>query len=468
MYKTLHKLLGLVLALSLALGLSPLKAVAATAAANQPTGGKLTVQNLESGDVVELFKVADITVNDDNTTTKAWVNGFNPGGDISTYTGGDDAKKHEIANAAATYAVGKTAVATATSTGASVEFSGLDAGLYFVKVGNPNNASIVYQSTLAPVNLTSGTDGSWSVATDNTISLKKTDITKPADGGDGDGEDRDNNDPANAGFTKTVSNAVDGTFAASVNTVKTGDFAYFRITVSVPKYYGATNRTFKVEDTLPTGVTFVSIENNTAGITATQAGSKVTFDLSSVLDDGKDGFSFIYKVQLNATELDTDGFVNSATITFSQNSYDDSLATTTPKTATINAANIKVTKKGEADALLQGATFELYSGDTKIATGTTGSDGTVTFDTLVGAGSYTLKETKAPATYTLAADTTVTVSAADADANTTVEVTVTDAKDALAGILPETGGTGTILLTILGVVIVALAITQYVRTRKEH
>lgn len=70
-------------------------------------------------------------------------------------------------------------------------------------------------------------------------------------------------------------------------------------------------------------------------------------------------------------------------------------------------------KKTDANTgkVLAGATFELISGSTVIATATTGADGVVTF-TNVPPGTYTIRESKAPEGYTLGEVTvqTVTVS----------------------------------------------------------
>lgn len=436
----------------------------AHAAVTQPTGGKLTVSNLTAGDVVDIYKLATMTVNDDNTVTNTWVPGFTTSTTIDAYQNANDSTKHTVANAAAQWATSQSALKTATATGTSVAFSNMDAGLYYVKVANPQNASIVYQSTLAPVNLKAGTDGNWTVATDAAIDLKKIDITQPSDNS-GSGS----SDPAHQGFAKQVSATENGTYASSINTLKTGDYAYFRISVSVPKYFGAEGRTFKVVDTLPAGVTYDSIVSNGDKVSVSADGQQLTFDLSQVLGSNVDGFSFVYKAKLTADAPVSTGFTDEAYVVFSPNSYDNSTTRTASTHTTINAANIKVVRADSGNNTpLAGATFELYSGTTKIATGSTNASGNIIFDTLVGAGTYTLKEIKAPARYGVAADTTVTITDEQATGNQTVTVDVTSAKNLLAGILPEAGGPGTIWLTIIGVLIVAGSIAGYVRTRQSH
>ena len=80
-----------------------------------------------------------------------------------------------------------------------------------------------------------------------------------------------------------------------------------------------------------------------------------------------------------------------------------------------NQCNIKLIKTDGTNNL-SGATFELYDGNTKVDSGTTGTDGTVTFTGLISGKTYQYKEVKAPSGYVLdgtprnvtCGDTTVT------------------------------------------------------------
>ncbi len=68
----------------------------------------------------------------------------------------------------------------------------------------------------------------------------------------------------------------------------------------------------------------------------------------------------------------------------------------------IQFGSIEINKKGnDTDKGLSGATYEVYDGDKKVATVTTGKDGKAKVDQLLGNKTYTIKEVKAPHGYTI-------------------------------------------------------------------
>lgn len=208
------------------------------------------------------------------------------------------------------------------------------------------------------------------------------------------------------------------------------------------------------------------------------------------------------------------------------NSEDDSTyATTDPVTTTVYTYGITLNKLGsdKGTTQLAGAKFNLYkaadyktngSNATVYGTLTTSNatDATNTFSKRVGDGTYTVVETSAPAGYTpvapfdvvintssdqaanpIAYSTSGTVSdssiygatAVYAQGTTTaatgaaltanpssdsvsynIAVDVTD-PTSNSGLLPGTGGTGTVALTILGLLIMAGAATAIVRNRRK-
>lgn len=147
-----------------------------------------------------------------------------------------------------------------------------------------------------------------------------------------------------------------------------------------------------------------------------------------------------------------------------------------------------LTKQGENETL-NGVIFELYKEDntTKIDTQTT-SNGSATFDGLA-AGTYYLKETKTASGYTLlanpikitisapAADTRATftydydgedkeaISQKDDNGNERFTFTVTNNKGFN---LPSTGGMGTYIFTIGGLVVMAGAVLLLVSSKKKR
>ncbi|WP_340391581.1 SpaA isopeptide-forming pilin-related protein [Macrococcoides caseolyticum] len=118
-------------------------------------------------------------------------------------------------------------------------------------------------------------------------------------------------------------------------------------------------------------------------------------------------------------------------------------------------------KTGNENELLPGAKFELRnSAGDLIDTLTTGTDGKILFKALP-LGSYTLKEIQAPSGYQLNSE----------PINITVEndekVTIKVANKSNSDILPNTGGTGTIFYTLLGMLIMGIAVWSRKKVSKS-
>ena len=132
-----------------------------------------------------------------------------------------------------------------------------------------------------------------------------------------------------------------------------------------------------------------------------------------------------------------------------------------------NIYQIKVTKRdGDNNVMLKGAEFQLRTTKNKlvvlkdengqsVSTVTTKSDGLAYFSGLP-AGNYLLEETKAPDGYKgLNGSLTVTIPD-DADAYSTINVDVDNFYDNSLT-LPQTGGMGTIIFTIVGIGLIVIA-----------
>ena len=116
---------------------------------------------------------------------------------------------------------------------------------------------------------------------------------------------------------------------------------------------------------------------------------------------------------------------------------------------------------------LPGAEFELYQKDAEgnviessIIKLTSGSDGYAIRDGL-DAGTYYLKETKAPEGY-VASDKELTVVISVKD--TTDHVVSVQFANAL---IPHTGGSGTVVYTVVGIAILAAAAVLFLISRKK-
>ena len=428
-----------VFAALLAVALVPSAALALDA-----NGGSLTVSNLKANDQVQLYKVASITVNNDNTLSKTWVNIDANGVTVPEYEGMTADQQKAFANTVASTITGDP-VATKNADGTSVTFSGLDAGLYYARVSNNADASVVYANTLIPVNVEPQSDGTWAYATAQNVSLKK----------------------SNVGITKAVS--ADGvTYADSTDGVSTNGTVYYKVEVTVPQYNDAPDRTFSLTDTLPDDITLNrdSVKVDNAAVTPAVNGQSFTVDLSGELaTKGGSTVTVTYTATLEGTTLVSGGRTNTATLTFSANSYGTDTKTTSD-TATVNNGGIKIIKvaKGDENKKLQGAEFKITVNNHDY-TATTNANGEATFPVALAAGNYTVTETVAPAGYSKVGDQTITVHADNTITSNTTQIA--DPVDSAAGLLPNTGGTGTIALTVAGVAVLAGAATVLVRNRKQ-
>lgn len=457
--------------------------------------GQFTVNGLKEGATVTYKRVVSTVVAKDGTAHTFWT-GVESVDGVDLANAKDQLNGNQV-NANKVAVAYQDADATGTATdGAesdekdgSVTVSGLKAGLYLVTVSDGDDATTVYQNTLIPVNPTADNDG-WNknFGKGETVAIKSsaTGLDKYI-----------YEDDADKDATKT-----------QIDTLSTNDTAKFRLDVTVPTYVeGATDRTFTITDTLVKD--YLDIANFDANGVTVDTGSK---DVTLEKGDAKDAkdYTVSYNEESGRLTVDftNDGLaklnkagitkvtvryaakviyktaardyqdVNGAVLTFSKNSVDDTTKTDDGKTQA-KFYGLKIVKIGENNkqTLLKGAVFDVYKGSVadanKVGTLNTDENGAANLDGqfVLGNGeTYVLKEIKAPAGYQLAADTTVTVSATGDKANVEagyVTATISDAKDTGFN-LPQTGGAGTVALTVAGVAIMGGAAVLLVRSRKEN
>ena len=319
------------------------------------------------------------------------------------------------------------------------------------------------------------------------------------------------------------------TKTADAETVEIGQVVTYTITGTIPDTTGYDSYVYKIKDTLTTGLDFVKNAQGTAqedtnysvtvqikdGASSTQNAvlsgddnRTMTLDLSQWIKNNQTSkgseFTVTYYAKVNANAVVTEK--NSASLEYGNDS--SNTTTTTPSEVKTPTYPLQIRKfaRGDEQNFLDGATFRLYptEGDAKADTnaiGVTGGNGNYTvdknsqnFDMVsakteielgmnlklngLAAGTYWLVETEAPDGYngvtapikitiTKSNDTNVdnwTISKGD----DVVEDKIIDIENSTGTILPGTGGMGTVLFTVVGVVLALLIGASFVISRRKR
>ena len=257
------------------------------------------------------------------------------------------------------------------------------------------------------------------------------------------------------------------------------DISYYLV-ATVPRYpTNATNTVYTIKDTLGSGLTFAGVNNisirdgsvtltNTNGIfkdssdntvgSASITGNNlvITFYTNYITNST---ITVEYKANFNTgAVLGELGNLNSATLTYSNDPYYTGTTTTTAVSVGAYTYGIEllVYDRDNMATLLSGVTFDVYSDSgltRKVGTITTGSDGVGTLRG-VAAGTYYLKNTKTATGYGLATTVSMSVKingSVDGTIDGYYKVKIPTIKVAT---LPFTGGLGTIIYTLVGLVVI--------------
>ena len=505
----LNKVFAIVAAFLLAVSFSLTSIFAAV-----PTG-KITVKNIENKATVYLYQIA--TVNWNDTTSQPvdpmyrWVNEVNAFIDDNKadYGAYNDDKGYVTNAFETTQALDEKTFLedlatrgelsnpkTAKSDGTDVIFDDVDAGLYLIVVDGVAGSKVEYQVTsvqLLPK--WNGNETAWQVS-DATVNVKS----------------------VPDGSTKEVTND---------DTVAIGDTVSYKITTSVPTYIeGATNKVFTVRDVLGKGLT---LQPNTikinesyrtdADATFTQGSNNdftLTFTENFINANQGKTVEITYDVTVNENAFETDALGNSAFVGTNDPTTGTDYEEEIPKVE-VYTYGIQVTKVATDGKKLTGAEFQLKKDESNVALTFIGSDGVYTYNPKgtvtnlvtngqgqiiikgIDLGNYTLTETKAPNGYVLPANPEVTINLVDNSStageakedgildtgsqasgdivytslqdNTSdniLEFGITNKTSDEAGFeLPNTGGMGTLIFTIGGILLMAGAVIYLVVSKKK-
>lgn len=314
------------------------------------------------------------------------------------------------------------------------------------------------------------------------------------------------------GTEKTADNETVGTNQVVKYTVKGAQVAKYDLTT-----YTEEKLKYWITDTLPKGLTFnEDIEvyngatfNDDTKLTLNEdytiakkgAGDKYTFkvELNGAQVTAQEGKSIyvVYSATATNPTIGNTGNTNSASTDYTNNPNGG--VYTSPKNNTVYSFEIKVEKTGDEkdennkNKKLAGAEFDLLDGNTVLGKGTSDNNGLVTFyavddkekELKLPEGEYYLKETKAPTGYSLLnSKVKVKISKKENSTGYNYEYKINNETENKSigenGIvtvpienkkgftLPSTGGMGTYIFTIGGLVVMAGAVLLLVSSKKKR
>lgn len=285
----------------------------------------------------------------------------------------------------------------------------------------------------------------------------------------------------------------------SQTTAKVGENVSFELTASVTGTKDEYLKSYVIHDSMSEGLDYVEVKSVKVDTTTLNASdytvnsddkTDITISLSQdYLNAAKAGTNNFYdssnvivelvgKLNANAVVGRTNGDDATAYANTVANYNKDSLTYTNKYDATDNKEGntvhvytfsvdiYKVDSTNEATKL-NGATFTLTKGS-DVFTETTANGGKATF-TGLKAGEYTLKETVAPNGYNLNnTEYTVTINADGTVTSAQYDATLNGVKIGdTPVVMPETGGQGTMIFTIVGISLIACAGLLFIVLKKR-
>ncbi len=497
------KLVTLILTALLVLSILPMNVFAAPRDVVEGSTASITVENAVKDDVLAAYKLINITYNSTtNTLAYEWssaaikdyfengtTNGTGTVYDVEKFaelSGNTEANQTALKKLLAglpKYIADESIAPASTQTVAAdktATFADLAMGEYFIR---PTSTTSVYQLMLQKVEPT--VSGNKYVIDDVTFTAKHKEVS--------------------------VDKAADKT------SVTKGEKVTYTITVDIPTYAtGAVDKSFYVSDRLPDGLTIDTdsikvqidgVDVDTAAYTLDKTANTTTepyytFKLSvdtvkytaNWSANGGKQLVITYTATLNNNDTTAVNVKETNTVTFDYSFYPYVENSHKQKTATVDVTTfaIKIDKFVEDQEAnkLAGAKFDLYRTATQaeIDAGTsveipltsiqgiklegditTGDNGAATFAKYEANGTnydYYLVETQAPSGYNLL-NNAVKVNFTDAEVEATAGVYTVKVPNSSGIKLPVTGGTGTVIFTIIGIALMVGAVVLFVVSRKK-
>ncbi len=487
------KLATLFLTALLVLSVLPFGAVAAPTAVTPTSTASITVENAVKDDNLAAYRVIGITYDaGTNHLSYEWNSDFadffagTTEYNTTAYTVEQFAKLQNnsdplknllaglpnyIANKRIAPAATQTVAADGTAT-----FADLAMGEYFIR---PTSSTSVYQLMLQKIEPTV-VDGTYKIDNEK-FTAKKSEVT----------------------ITKT----------ADKTSVTKNEKVNYTITVDIPTYAAnTTDKSFYVSDLLAEGLALdtasIAVKIDDVAVDAatytldTTATTGYTFKFSVSTDQYTNNWSanggkqlvITYTATLNAddtTEVNTPE-TNTATFDYSFYPYVENSHKQKTASADVTTFAIKIDKYADdsSSTKLAKAKFDLYRTATQaeIDAGTsveiphtavkgiklesglvTDNNGSATFEKYQANGThytYYLVETQAPSGYNIL-DHAVEVHFTDADVSTTYGVYTVRISNKTGFRLPITGGTGTVIFTVIGIALMVGAVVLLVVSRKK-
>lgn len=448
--------------------------------------GTITISNVSSTDKLVAYKVLDVYYNStSNVFTYEFTSTFKAflassatyknltvdqyyaltSGDITSGSTRTQSTLDKLVSAYASYVKKNSSTSTALTTSGTNATGSVAAGAYLVIPSITNNIFAVMVANVVPT-----PSGSTWVISNATIKAKV----------------------SSASLTKYI-----GSEGSKDGDYSVGDEFSYILVGTVPQFpTNATNTTYTINDTVGSGITLSALSTmtikfgsttltNTNGTfknssgntvaTATITGQKLTIVFNaSYIDSTTVTIQYKAKLNIGAT-LGDSGNLNSATLTYANDPYGTGTTTTTAVNVSAFTYGIEafVYSNKNNSVKLSGVKFEVYSDSsltTKVGEFTTDSNGR---GSLAGvkSGTYYLKQVSTAAGYTLPKDAVaVKVKITGATAGTVTGYYRVDIAAYEAGTLPFTGGSGTSLFSLIGLLVIgasAVAIIVY-RNKKEE